>query len=83
MYRMVTFQHPPPVVSGGTGRLGAKQHGQLLKSVRECNPAVPPALADLIHHCLEFNPEKRPARMSEIQGELDRLADEYGILDDE
>jgi serine/threonine protein kinase len=83
MYRMVTFQHPPPVVSGGTGRLGAKQYAQLLKPVRECNPAVPQVLADLIHHCLEFAPDKRPERMSLIQGELDRLADEYGIPDDE
>lgn len=82
MYRMVTFQHPPPVVNSG-GRLGAKQHGQLLKPVRECNPAVPQVLADLIHSCLEFSPEKRPERMSLIQNELDRLADEFGIPDDE
>ena len=84
MYRMVTFQHPPPVVTNsGGGRLGAKQHSQLLKPVRECNPAAPPVLADLIHRCLEFSPDNRPERMSLVQSELDRLADEFGIPDDE
>jgi hypothetical protein len=32
-------------------------------------------LADLIHHCLSFDALRRPERMSEVQGELDRIAD--------
>ena len=47
-----------------------------LKPVRECNPVVPEGLADLIEQCLKYNANKRPERMSEIQGVLDQLADE-------
>ena len=34
-----------------------------------------PELAALIDACLSFNARKRPGRMSEVQGTLDRLAD--------
>ena len=47
-----------------------------LKPVRSINPVVPEGLAELIHQCLEPNALKRPERMSEVQGTLDRLADE-------
>ena len=32
-------------------------------------------LADLIENCIQHKPQDRPERMSEVQGELDRLVD--------
>ena len=52
-----------------------KWYREQFKPVREWNPTVPPPLADLIEGCLSFNANKRPERMSEVQGVLDRLAD--------
>ena len=46
------------------------------KPVLKCNPVVPPGFAELIEKCLKFNANKRPDRMSEVQGTLDQLADE-------
>ena len=49
----------------------------------QCNPLVPKALCDIIHQCLQFNAENRPERMSEVQGKLDKLADQLGAPTDE
>lgn len=76
MYRMVTYQLPPSLMPTAGMRISAKTHAQLLKPVSEYNPHVPPELCDLIHRCLSYNPDQRPERMSEIQGTLDRIADE-------
>ena len=79
MYRLVTFRLPPSLAPvPGSVRLTGKTHAQMLKPVAECNPLAPPALCDVIHKCLAYNVDKRPERMSEIQGALDRLADELG-----
>jgi hypothetical protein len=42
--------------------------------VSELNRQAPPEFCELIHRCLSFNALKRPERMSEVQGILDRLA---------
>jgi len=77
MYRLVTFKLPPNVVPIAEGlELTEKTYHELLKPVQELNPGAPAGLAELIHRCLSFNALKRPERMSEVQGELDRLADE-------
>jgi serine/threonine protein kinase len=84
MYRAVTCQFPPSVMpSGGTARIGAKSYADALKPVGDFNPSAPKALCDIIHHCLRFNPENRPERMSEVQGQLDKLADDLGPPDDD
>ena len=77
MYRLVTLQLPPCAVPlpGGLPVVEKLFHEQL-KPVRDCNPLVPPVLADLIERCLKFNANKRPERMSQVQGTLDQLADE-------
>jgi len=49
----------------------------LLKPVRELNPQVPAELAELIQQCLDFNFNKRPERMSEIQGAIDHMVDKF------
>lgn len=74
MYRLVTLQLPPSHAVGMG--LGEKLFHEQLKPVRKLNPLVPPGLGDLIDSCLMWNANKRPERMSQIQGVLDQLADE-------
>jgi serine/threonine protein kinase len=84
MYRLVTWQFPPSLVPApGTVRLNAKVYAQMLKPVSKCNPKAPKELCELIHQCLEYNADQRPERMSEIQGALDKIADEIGPPEDE
>jgi serine/threonine protein kinase len=78
MYRMVTCQLPPciaPKEDSGLA-LDARSLKRLLKPVQEIIPGAPPALCDLIHRCLEFKPENRPERASEVQSILDRITDD-------
>ncbi|WP_439631587.1 serine/threonine protein kinase [Gemmata sp.] len=77
MYRLTTLQLPP---SWGPAEdalpMTSEQFKKTLKPVRSINPLVPEGLADLIHKCLRPNANKRPERMSHVQGTLDQLADE-------
>lgn len=84
MYRMVTWQLPPSLVpQPGTVRIDAKVYARLLKPVSECNASAPKPLCELIHQCLEYKADQRPERMSEIQGTLDKIADNLGPPDDD
>jgi eukaryotic-like serine/threonine-protein kinase len=84
MYRLVTFKLPPSLVpEPGAPKLNSKTYAHLLKDVTELNPSAPPELAEIIRRCLGFNPDQRPERMSEIQGALDRIADQLGPADDD
>lgn len=77
MYRLVTLRLPPSVITTGGGlQISGKVFEERLKPVHECNAQAPPELCNLIHRCMAFNPHRRPERMSEIQGVLDRLAEE-------
>lgn len=81
MYRLVTFRLPPSAVAGGIG-MTEKMFRGLLKPVEELNPLAPKELCNLIHRCLSYKALKRPERMSQVQGVLDRLADEAAAKDD-
>jgi serine/threonine protein kinase len=77
MYRLVTLQLPPCWMTGDDALPMTKAvFKEQFKPVRSINPIVPEGLADLIHQCLQPNANKRPERMSQIQGTLDQLADE-------
>lgn len=77
MYRMVTCRLPPSTVQAEGGLpIDGKTWARLLKPVQELNTKAPAVLCELIHHCLSFDANKRPERMSEVQSVLDRLADE-------
>jgi serine/threonine protein kinase len=77
MYRLVTWRHPPSTVpTADAVAMNAKTFKALLKPVEELTPRTPKQLADLIHRCLEFNPQKRPERVSEVQTFLDKLGEE-------
>jgi serine/threonine protein kinase len=76
MYRLVTFRHPPPTLAEKEQlAIDRKNWEKLFKPVRECNAEAPPGLCELIEHCLAFNAQQRPERMSEVQGALDHLAE--------
>jgi serine/threonine protein kinase len=84
MYRLVTFRLPPSLLpTPGGVRITGKTYTQMLKPVAECNPLAPKELCELIQRCLEYSSDQRPERMSEIQGILDRLADELGPDEEE
>jgi serine/threonine protein kinase len=77
MYRLVTLRHPPSVMADSDDLpMSATIRERLLKPVQECNPEAPLELCNLIHSCLAQDANKRPERVSEIQGCLDHLADE-------
>jgi len=78
MYRLVSWKLPPAVVSQEDGNipLDAKMWARTYVPVEEVNPRTPAKLAELINACLQYDAHKRPERMSEIQGTLDRLAEE-------
>jgi len=77
MYRLATLQLPPLAVSPPDGLpVTEKYYREQFVPVRQRNPLVPEGLAELIEQCLSFNANKRPERMSEVQGVLDQLADE-------
>ena len=77
MYRLVTLALPPCWMTGENALpMDNKIFKEHLKPVKAANPMVPDGLADLIHQCLQPNATKRPERMSQVQGTLDRLADE-------
>ncbi|MFO0849159.1 MAG: serine/threonine-protein kinase [Gemmataceae bacterium] len=76
MYRLATLQLPPSVLSPLEGvEVTSKLYKSQLVPVQELNKQAPPEFCDLVHRCLSFNAHKRPERMSEIQGILDRLAE--------
>src|SRR5262245_33311788 len=78
MYRMVTWRLPPSIADAEASGIpiSAKTWSKLLKPVKEFNAQAPEELCQLIHQCLEFDANKRPERVSEVQGTLDRLADQ-------
>lgn len=84
MYRLVTLALPPSWHSGPDELpMTSGVYKQAYKPVKAANPLVPDGLAELIEQCLRHNANKRPERMSVIQGQLDQLADETAAkLDD-
>ncbi|WP_020472108.1 serine/threonine protein kinase [Zavarzinella formosa] len=80
MYRVLTLKLPPSQMpsEGDSLRIGSKAFSSMLVPVQDLNKAAPKALADLIHRCLSYDPEKRPMRMGEILDELRRIGANMG-----
>ena len=87
MYRVLTLKLPPSQMPTEEGpmRIGSKAFANMLVPVQDLNKAAPRTLADLIHRCLSYDPEKRPMRMGEILDELREIGRAMGtpISDDE
>ena len=84
MYRLVTLQLPPSVITGLPDvPMTEKTYRSQFRPVNEITPTVQPALCDLIHRCMTFKATNRPETMAEVQGTLDKLADDAAAkLDD-
>jgi eukaryotic-like serine/threonine-protein kinase len=79
MYRITTLKLPPSVIPGADSiRIGSKAFTSMLTPVTELNKAAPQPLADLIHKCLSYDPERRPERVGIVLDELKQLADDLG-----
>jgi eukaryotic-like serine/threonine-protein kinase len=79
MYRLVTLKLPINALSiKDSTKLNEKTWKAMMKPVAELNPNVPESLSSLIDQCLEFNPHKRPERMSDVRESLGQIAEELG-----
>ena len=75
MYRLVTLQLPPSVLSPMEGvKMSAKTYQSAFKPVPTLNPGCPAELADLIHHCLAYKALGRPESMAVVHAALERMA---------
>lgn len=83
MYRLVTLKLPPRITPGEDG-LGTTEeiYAEQFTPVKDLNKGCPEPLARLIHDCLSYKAHGRPETMAQIQGLLDRLADEHGASED-
>jgi serine/threonine protein kinase len=76
MYRLGTLQLPPLAIELPNALpVTEKSFHKEFIPARQRNPMLPEPFGDLIDQCLSFNANKRPERMSQIQGVLDQLAD--------
>jgi serine/threonine protein kinase len=86
MYRLTTMKLPPCAMAvADTLKVGAKAFASMLTPVSELNKAAPKALCELIHWCLNYDPDKRPERMAIVLDELKQIAADAGtpISDEE
>lgn len=75
MYRMTTWRLPPSTMPTGGPGMTSQLFAELLRPVQELNPQAPKALAELIHRCLAYKPDKRPERVSDVTEQLNALAE--------
>lgn len=79
MYWVLTRQHVPTALAKGDSLVGSLDDNLIArpKSTIELNSRVHPKLDELVMHCVEVMPEKRPASMHEV---ADRLNLILGII---
>lgn len=79
MYWVLTRQHVPTALAKGDSLVGSLDDNLIArpKSTVELNPRIHPKLNELVMHCVEVDPDKRPASMHEV---ADRLNLILGIL---
>src|ERR1043166_4831511 len=85
MYRMVTGKLPPSTVKAGPNDTGinSKLFADLLKPVKELMPTTPTPLCELIHHCLAYDPKKRPERIGDVLDVLNKFVEKIVKTDDD
>ncbi|QJW99272.1 serine/threonine-protein kinase [Frigoriglobus tundricola] len=72
MYHVVTRSALAPMVLGIP--LTPRAHAARIKPVATLAPDAPQGLCDLIHRCLDHNPDHRPDSAGAVRGALARLA---------
>ncbi|OIP99402.1 MAG: hypothetical protein AUK35_07640 [Zetaproteobacteria bacterium CG2_30_46_52] len=75
MFRMTTALLPFMSTGGGEFEIMEKQVRKPAPNPRDFNPEIPEALATLILHLLEKEPEKRPKNTLEVMARLEALGD--------
>ncbi len=81
LYRLTAFRCLPESPIGLP--VGEKTYARAMVPVGRLNPSVPPGLCDLIHWCVEFNPDRRPQRMYEVREALLEVASEWDVANPE
>ncbi|MEZ6318583.1 MAG: serine/threonine-protein kinase [Phycisphaerales bacterium] len=80
MYWVLTHRNIPTAMGAKNDSLVGSLDDSMIEKptpVSELNADVNPRLADLIMHCVEVNPDKRPESMHFVADKLDLI---YGIL---
>ena len=75
MYFVLTRQHVPTALAKGDSLMGSLDNNLIAKPkpAIELNPRVPTKLNDLVMHCVEVEPEARPASMHEVTDRLNLI----------
>jgi tetratricopeptide (TPR) repeat protein len=83
LYELLTGAHPFPVRTGPVDLILpgmiADRRGPV-PDVRRANPAVSPAVASIVGHCLEPDPARRYRSARELQEDLRRQLDDLPLL---
>lgn len=76
MYWIVTRKNIPTALAKGDALVTGIDDSLIEKPIpaRQLNPRVPEQLSDLIMHCVEVDPEKRPPDMNTVADRLDLIA---------
>lgn len=86
MYWVLTQQHIPTAMSSKSDSLVQSLDDSLIERPTpaiELNPRVPKMLSDLIDHCVEVDPSKRPMSMNTVVGTLEDVQDDLASPGDE
>ena len=75
MYWVLTRQHVPTALAKGDSLVGSLDDNLIArpKPTIELNPRVPAKLDELVMHCVEVDPEKRPHSMREVTDKLNLI----------
>ncbi len=75
MYWVLTRQHVPTALAKGDSLVGSLDDNLIArpKPAIELNPRVPTKLNELVMHCVEVEPESRPASMHEVADRLNLI----------
>lgn len=75
MYWTLTSKHIPTALPKGDSLVSSLDDEFIEKPapISELNPSAPPRLAELIMACVEVDPDRRPADMSQVADRLDLI----------
>lgn len=75
MYRLATLHMPPAALT--VVSKGEREFERSYLPAKTLNPRIPIELSDLIGDCLNYQPDRRPRNMKEVEESLSRLALAY------
>lgn len=66
IYWLLTGRHVPTLIPKGQPGMIIRENGTNMRPPRDVNPQVPPALSQLVMHCIKTDPLERPSSMEDI-----------------